>query len=91
MMRKIVALTMIVVLMSLGATAFAAPIASQSADTQNRDVERGDLQSPSTLDASEISQNQENMEALPVGQVSDEALWVILGVALLIAIVVIAA
>lgn len=80
--RMLAALMIVALLLGAGSTAFAAPIVSQSSETQNGST---------AVAAPDAAQHQAEDESLRVGEISNEALWIILGVALVIGIVIIAA
>jgi hypothetical protein len=80
--RMLIALMIVTLLLGAGSTAFAAPIASQSSETQNGST---------AVATPDPAQHQAEDESLRVGEISDEALWIILGITLVFGIVIIAA
>lgn len=69
-------------LLGVGSSAFAAPIVSQSSETQNQQA---------AVASPDADQNQADGESLVVGQMSSEAMWILLGVVIVIGIVIVAA
>ncbi len=82
MARKMVAvLMMVALLLGVGSSAFAAPIVSQCSETQNGSA---------AATAPDTAQHEAEAESLVVGDISSEALWIILGIAIVLGIVIIA-
>jgi hypothetical protein len=79
--RMLVALMIVALLLGAGSTAFAAPIVSQSSEIQNGST---------SVAAPDAAQHRVEDESLRVGAISDEALWIILGITLVLGIVIIA-
>ncbi|MBI5115332.1 hypothetical protein HZA56_02560 [Candidatus Poribacteria bacterium] len=90
MKHRVLSLAMILIMLIPTSAIFAAPLVSQPAETNNNQMEKGDVQSLSGPDTPGLSRDQQQIESLQVGEISENALWIGLGIVVVLGIVLVA-